>query len=110
MYAARALIICVWIALGIYAFRLKRKDRLTPNTILAIITAAGMALGVGNMLGTSIFDKGYDQGYISASARGHFGYILNLVEGHLPNGMEEQYYQPPLFHFAASIFEDSDCC
>lgn len=101
---ARSFMIIEYAALAGAAYYLKRKNLLTQKRIVDFIFIAGMILGVGNMLGTSIFDKGYDQGAISPLARGHFGYILNIIEGHLPTGNEEQYYQPPLFHFVSSLF------
>lgn len=104
MSTMRSIMIISELVLLIYAVYLKKKDELNSNKILKLIMIAGMVIGVGNMLGTHIFDKGYDQGYVSSAARGHFGYILNLIEGHLPNGNGEQYYQPPLFHFISSFF------
>lgn len=88
----------------IYAAYLKKKDRLDSKALIEIIMLSGMIIGVGNMLGTNIFEKGYDQGFASVDSKGHFGYILNLVEGHLPKDNGEQYYQPPLFHGIASLF------
>lgn len=104
MNSARSFMIIEYAVLAGAAYYLKRKNLFTHKIAIEFIFIAGMILGVGNMLGTSIFDKGFDQGAISTSARGHFGYILNIVEGHLPQGNAEQYYQPPLFHFLSAIF------
>lgn len=104
MSTMRSFMIISELILLIYTVYLKKQDKLDSKKILKIIMIAGMIIGIGNMLGTHIFDKGYDQGYVSSAAKGHFGYILNLVEGHLPNDNGEQYYQPPFFHFLASIF------
>ena len=104
MNAMHSCMIIAEACLFIYAFYLKKKENLDAKKLLSIIMYAGMIIGVGNMLGTHIFDKGYDQGSISSAAKGHFGYILNLIEGHLPRDNGEQYYQPPLFHFIASFF------
>ncbi len=104
MDAVRSLMIIEYAALAGMAYYLKRKNLFTHKTAIEFIFIAGMILGVGNMLGTHIFDKGIDQGALTTNARGHFGYILNIIEGHLPQNNGEQFYQPPLFHFVSSIF------
>lgn len=104
MSTMRSFMIISELILLIYAVYLKKQDELDSKKILKIIMIAGMIIGIGNMLGTHIFEKGYDQGYVSSAAKGHFGYILTLAEGHLPQDYAEQHYQPPFFHFLASIF------
>ena len=104
MSTMRSFMIISEMILLIYTVYLKKKDELDSKKILEIIMIAGMIIGIGNMLGTHIFEKGYDQGFVRSDAKGHFGYILSLTEGHLPQDYAEQHYQPPLFHFLASIF------
>lgn len=84
MSTMRSFMIISEMILLIYTVYLKKKDELDSKKILEIIMIAGMIIGIGNMLGTHIFEKGYDQGFVRSDAKGHFGYILSLTEGHLP--------------------------
>ena len=102
--AVKPIIMIALMCVGFYAFLKQKKQQLSVDDIVNLIALAGMIIGVGYMLSTHIFENGIDQGYVSANARGHFGYILNIVEGHLPNSNSEQFYQPPLVHSIAAIF------
>lgn len=102
--AIRSFMIIAMTALVGYAFFLQCAGELNSDKKVNIIAAAGIIMGIGYMLYTHIFERGYDQGYVSSNAGGHFGYILNIIEGHLPTSNTEQYYQPPLLHLLAAVF------
>ena len=82
--------------------QLKSERRLTA--FIAIIIAAGIIMRIGYMLYTPFTVRGHDIGF---GLKGHADYIITLMEGHLPDSNEYQFYHPPLFHALAAVITDA---
>lgn len=69
-------------------------------TIVAAVIAMGIIMRIGYMLYTPYDLRGHDVGL---GSNGHADYVLTLMQGHLPDSNEYQYYHPPLFHILAAV-------
>ena len=67
--------------------------------LLTAIIVMGIIMRIGYMLYTPFELRGHD---IGLGACGHADYIINLIEGRLPDTNRYQFYHPPLFHFLAA--------
>lgn len=69
---------------------LTKKKQINWNRIILYI---GITLRILYMLYTPCNVRKHDLGTIEPGANGHAGYILTLLEGHLPESAEAQFYQ-----------------
>lgn len=74
---------------------LTKKKQINWNRIILYI---GITLRILYMLYTPCNVRIHDLGTIEPGANGHAGYILALLEGHLPESAEAQFYQQPLYY------------
>ena len=79
------------------------KSEKQVNTLIAVIIVAGIIMRIGYMLYTPYALRGHDVGL---GSNGHADYIITLLQGHLPDSNEYQYYHPPLFHLLAAGIAD----
>ncbi|MCC8159831.1 MAG: glycosyltransferase family 39 protein [Oscillospiraceae bacterium] len=94
-------------ALGVvlvYAGYQAYKNRLDAEKMVYLILIAGIILRIGYTLYTHAFTRGYDIGMNDSEGVGHWGYIYQIVNGHLPPSNEYQFYQPPLYYMVSAFF------
>jgi len=64
--------------------------------LVAYILFIGFVVRIGYMLYTPCTTMGHD-------FEGHAAYIQNMLDGHLPESNEDQFYHPPLFYFLSAV-------
>jgi len=84
--------------IGGFTAYLYYKKRMTDEIIINIIVFAGCIMRIGYMLYTHAYERMQDCGGMDFQATGHYGYIINIMQGHLPESNEQQFYHPPLYH------------
>lgn len=87
-----------------YGVYLAKEKRLTSEYIVFLIMMAGIVYRSGYTVYTDAFIRGHDMGTNTPNSTGHFGYLYNVLQGHLPRSNNYQFYQPPLFYILSAVF------
>lgn len=88
---------------GCAAFFEAYKKRLTADKAIILIIIAGIIMRTGYMLYTNWTKRAYDVGFLDEDGVGHGSYIINnILQGHLPQSNEYQFYHPPLYYFLSA--------
>ncbi len=86
------------------AFVMAYQKKLTANNALLLIIIAGLIMRMGYMLYTPWTQRGHDMGSLDANGVGHGAYIVNnILQGHLPQTNEYQFYHPPFYYFVSAM-------
>ena len=80
------------------------KKKLTAETTVTLIILGGIILRWGYTMYTGPFVRAHDIGMNNESGVGHWGYLYQIMHGHLPPSNEYQFYQPPLFYMLSAVF------
>ena len=78
------------------------RGRLTPELAITLLILAGIIMRWGYTMYTDPYTRAHDIGSAKTGSVGHAGYIAHLMEGHLPDGNNGQYYHPPLFYLLSA--------
>ena len=76
------------------------KKNILSNKINWIV-ACGMFMRIAYMLYTPLAVRSHDLREFSVDSNGHAAYLLNLMEGHLPNTNNFQFYQQPFYYLVS---------
>lgn len=87
-----------------FAFLCSFKKKMTCEKAVTMLVILGAILRIGYTLYTYFTTRSYDIGYISDDGIGHYGYILNIFNGHLPETNLYQFYHPPLYYIISAVF------
>lgn len=88
---------------AVYAGFSAYKKQLTVQRILFLIIVAGCILRIGYTLYTPPYTRSHDMGANDFSGNGHWGYVYNLVNGHLPQDNSNQFYHPPIYYIVSAF-------
>lgn len=95
------LALCGILAYGIY---MAYRQKLTAEKVVFLIVVAGCVMRIGYTLYTHAFTRAHDIGMNNGEDWGHWGYFYQIINGHLPPSNGYQFYQPPFYYIASSIF------
>lgn len=73
------------------------------ETIVPYVLFLGFVMRIGYMLYTPCTLRVHDLKAISIDSDGNAAYILNILEGHLPETNGGQFYHPPLYYVLSAI-------
>jgi len=86
-----------------YIIYLYKRERMTNDKVLALIVASGFIMRIGYMLYTNSFERQQDVAYMEEDSNGHYAYIIGIMNGHLPESNDYQFYHPPFYHFVHAV-------
>lgn len=87
------------LACGVY---LAYRGRLTAERVVTLVILSGIILRWGYTMYTGPYVRAHDVGANNETGVGHYGYLYQVIHGHLPLSNEYQFYQPPLFYMLSA--------
>lgn len=102
--SVRFIIRLALMVLAMYGVYLSYTKKWSVNKAVTLIILAGILIRCGYTAYTDIRVRNHDVGSISSDGDGHWGYIYQIMTGHLPPSNENQFYQPPLYYIVSSFF------
>lgn len=91
------------IGIVIYSVRLVARDGVDLIKLCNLIILLGLIIRIGYMLYTPCYVRSHDLHSGEINSGGHAGYILNILDGHLPKSNKLQYYHPPFYYILSAI-------
>lgn len=98
-----SIMILICIGIFIYSVRLIAQNGMNLIKLCNLIILIGLVIRIGYMLYTPCYVRSHDLYLGEINSGGHAGYILNILEGHLPKSNKLQYYHPPLYYILTAI-------
>ncbi len=82
-------------------YKLWKNERFDEKTVIFLIFLAGFIFRLAYIQSTSHLIRQHDVG----GSNGHLAYIMNFYDHKpLPNNVNWQYYQPPVWHYICALF------
>lgn len=87
-----------------YGGYLAYRGKLDAAKAVTLILIAGVIIRTGYTIYTDAFTRAHDMDGNMPDGVGHFSYVYQVFNGHLPTTNTWQFYHPPLFHIISAAF------